>query len=173
MVLRVLGKGGTGTVYASYDEKLDRKVAVKLVAANSSDAQTHQARVLREAQAMARISHPNVVQVFEVGELGSQVFIAMEFIDGVTLTDWQRTPGRTWKEILQLYRAAGQGLWAAHQAGLVHRDFKAESISSVEKLRNFVRVEWSSFALMRGSLAKARDSPSTNRDHEVRARRGF
>lgn len=135
VVLRVLGQGGTGTVYAAYDEKLDRKVAVKLVSAISSDAQTHQARVLREAQAMARISHPNVVQVFEVGELASQVFIAMEFIEGVTLTAWQREPGRSWKEILQLYRAAGQGLWAAHQAGLVHRDFKSENVLIGKDLR--------------------------------------
>ena len=85
---------------------------------------------------MARVSHPNVVHVYEVGEVSepgaahSQVFIAMEFIDGMTLASWQQQPERTWEEILVLYTAAGQGLLAAHQSGLVHRDFKPEKICS-------------------------------------------
>ncbi len=133
-VLRQLGEGGMGVVLAAYDEELDRRVAVKLLRDQSAHAFEHRLRIFREAQAMARVSHPNVVQVYEVGELGppgsgaSQVFIAMEFIDGVTLYDWQRQDGRSWEDILGVYLAAGQGLLAAHESGLVHRDFKPDNV---------------------------------------------
>jgi serine/threonine protein kinase len=132
-VLRQLGEGGMGVVLAAYDEELDRRVALKLLRDRSAHAE-HRIRILREAQAMARVSHPNVVQVYEVGEFGqpdkgdSHIFIAMEFIDGATLHDWQQQPGRTWEEILRVYLAAGQGLLAAHESGLVHRDFKPDNV---------------------------------------------
>lgn len=136
VVLRQLGEGGMGVVVAAYDEELDRRVAIKLLRDKNPATPERRTRILREAQAMARVSHPNVVHVYEVGELSepgaaqSQVFIAMEFIDGMTLASWQQQPERTWEEILVLYTAAGQGLLAAHQSGLVHRDFKPEKICS-------------------------------------------
>lgn len=128
LVLRQLGAGSMGSVFAAYDEQLDRKVAVKLLHAAPNEHATRQMRVLREAQAMARVSHPNVVHVYDVGEIQDQIFIAMEYIDGSTLADWQRQKSRTWQEVLGIYRQAGHGLHAAHQAGLVHRDFKPENV---------------------------------------------
>ena len=124
-ILRQIGAGGMGVVFAAYDEELDRKVAVKLLREAGNAHSDRRTRILREAQAMARISHPNVVQIYEVGELtavAGQVFIAMEFIDGTTLADWQRQ--RSWEEVLPIYLAAGQGLVAAHESGLVHRELK-------------------------------------------------
>ncbi|MFT3754924.1 MAG: serine/threonine-protein kinase [Pseudoxanthomonas sp.] len=131
-ILRQVGAGGMGVVFAAYDEELDRKVAVKLLREASHGNSDHRSRSLREAQAMARISHPNVVQIYEVGELtavAGQVFIAMEFIEGTTLAEWQRQ--RSWEEVLPLYLAAGQGLVAAHESGLVHRDFKPDEGAAV------------------------------------------
>ena len=126
-VLRQLGEGGMGVVYAGYDKELDRKAAVKLLRAAGLPSEERRARILREAQGLARVSHPNVVSVYEVGETQGQVFIAMEFVDGTTLTDWQER-SRRWDEVLKMYRAAGEGLEAAHQAGLVHRDFKPDNV---------------------------------------------
>ena len=120
LVLRQLGQGGMGAVYSAYDGELDRKVAIKILHGAQEGGPDSRLRILREAQAMARISHPNVVSVYEVGEFQGQVYIAMEFIDGTTLTEWQRQP-RTWSETLAVYCAAGGGLQAAHQAGLIHR----------------------------------------------------
>ena len=115
-------------VFAAYDEQLDRKVAVKLLHPRGLEQGMQRQRVLREAQAMARVSHPNVVHVYDVGELGSQIFIAMEYVEGMTLADWQQKRPGSWREILALYRQAGKGLLAAHQTGLVHRDFKPENV---------------------------------------------
>ena len=120
VVLRRVGEGGMGVVYAAYDNELDRRVAIKLVPHS-------RARVKREAQAMARLSHPNVVQVYEVGEFEHQVYVAMEFVTGPTLSAWTRAlpPSPTrWREILAKYIDVGRGLAAAHAARLVHRDFK-------------------------------------------------
>ena len=128
VLLRKLGEGGMGTVYAAYDEQLDRKIAVKLLHPIDEDQPRLRQRVLREAQAMARVSHPNLLHVYEVGEIGAQIFIAMEFIDGVTLTIHQKEGGRHFREILGLYLQAGRGLAAAHLAGLVHRDFKPDNV---------------------------------------------
>jgi hypothetical protein len=128
LLLRELGSGGMGTVYVAYDEQLDRKVALKLLHAHELEGATLRQRILREAQAMARVSNPNVVHIYEVGELGSQVFLAMEYVDGTTLADWQGQTRRSWREILSIYRQAGRGLLAAHQTGLVHRDFKPENV---------------------------------------------
>jgi predicted Ser/Thr protein kinase len=119
-VLGRLGAGGMGVVYAAYDERLDRKIAIKVLRQDSGQSKH---RLLREAQAMARLSHPNIVGVHEVGEDGDSVFVAMEFVRGKSLDRWLEEP-RPWREVLAVFMAAGRGLQAAHEAGLIHRDFK-------------------------------------------------
>ena len=125
VVLDRLGVGAMGVVYSAYDQQLDRKVAIKLLHAEQREART---RLLREAQAMAKLSHPNVVQVFEVGTQADQVFLAMELVRGSTLRHWQDARPRATQEIIDVYVQAGQGLAHAHAKGLVHRDFKPENV---------------------------------------------
>ena len=130
-LLRQLGAGAMGAVYAAYDERLDRRVAIKLLHQAETAGTLQRQRVLREAQSLARIAHPNVVSIFEVGEVVTgqgpeQVFIAMEFIEGTTLSEWQHK--KPWPEVLRMYLAAGRGLHAAHMAGLIHRDFKPDNV---------------------------------------------
>jgi serine/threonine protein kinase len=127
-VLDRLGAGGMGVVYTAYDEKLDRKVAIKLIFPREGDQGRTALRLHREAQAMARLSHPNVVQVFEVGEYRDSLFLAMEFVQGQTLDAWLREAPRSWREIVAMHVQAGQGLAAAHRAGLVHRDYKPSNV---------------------------------------------
>ncbi|MEM9454088.1 MAG: serine/threonine-protein kinase [Myxococcota bacterium] len=116
-----LGHGGMGVVLEAYDQTLDRPVAIKLLQRELGEH--HAQRLIREAQALARLSHPNVVAVYEVGLYQGRTFIAMERLSGQTLWDWQQTP-RSWTEIVDVYIQAGRGLAAAHAEGLVHRDFK-------------------------------------------------
>jgi len=117
-------------VYAAYDPELDRKVALKLLRPKGAGLDNTEARtrLLREAQVLARLSHPNVIVVHDVGTVSDRVFVAMEFIDGHTVAYWLNAKTRTWREILQVFVAAGRGLAAAHAAQLVHRDFKAENV---------------------------------------------
>jgi serine/threonine protein kinase len=124
---RRLGVGATAVVYAARDTLLDRRVALKIVIGRDADG-TWRERVLREARALACLSHPNVVAVREVGEWRGHPFIAMELVAGVTLAHWQATEPRAWAAILRHYLAAGRGLEAAHAAGLVHRDFKPANV---------------------------------------------
>ncbi len=129
-MLATLGSGGMGVVYTAYDPELDRKVALKLVHLATTTAESQElarARLLHEAQATARLSHPNVVAVYEVGAVDDQVFLAMEYIKGDHLGAYARPP-RPWREVLAAYRQAGAGLEAAHRAGVVHRDFKPENV---------------------------------------------
>ena len=121
-ILRRLGEGGMGVVYAAYDERLERRVAVKLLHA------TDHARLLREAQALARLSHPNVVQIYEIGESHGQIFVAMEHVEGPTLAAWLAAEPRDVAAIFEVFLQAGRGLLAAHESGLVHRDFKPGNV---------------------------------------------
>ncbi len=130
ILLKLLGAGGMGVVYAAYDPELDRKVALKLLREEPSAPQQPdgRARLLREAQAMARVSHPNVCAVYDAGTFQQQIFLAMEFVEGTTLHDWLAETKRPWRELLHVFIQAGQGLAAAHEAGLVHRDFKPGNV---------------------------------------------
>ena len=131
VVLGLLGRGGMGEVYAAYDPELDRKIAVKLLRARGGSAEASadgRTRLLREAQAIARLSHPNVVVVYDVGTFEDKIFIAMEFVEGNTLTYWLEAANRSWQEIRRVFMAAGHGLAAAHDKGLVHRDFKPDNV---------------------------------------------
>ncbi|MCA9710858.1 MAG: serine/threonine protein kinase, partial [Myxococcales bacterium] len=123
-VLHKLGQGGMGTVVAAYDETLERRVALKLLHEDLGAQRRQRVRLLREAQAMARLSHPHVVTVYEADVDEDQLFIAMELVDGSTLDRWQRSEQRSWRECLGVYVQAGRGLEAAHAEQLIHRDFK-------------------------------------------------
>ncbi|MCH9681573.1 MAG: serine/threonine protein kinase, partial [Deltaproteobacteria bacterium] len=123
-LLERIGQGGMGTVFAAYDERLKRKVALKLIRGQPDIVRRE--RMLREAQAMATLSHPNVVTVYEADEIDEQLYLAMELIDGQSLRQWAK--GRPWREVLTAYIQAGRGLAAAHAVGLVHRDFKPDNV---------------------------------------------
>ena len=115
MVLRELGRGAMGVVFLAYDEELDRKVALKLVQLDEgADASLGRNQLLREAQALARLTHPNVVAVFEAGVHRGGVFLAMEYVEGVDLQRWLTAARRPWREIVAVFLQAGAGLQAAH-----------------------------------------------------------
>ncbi len=130
IVLDELGAGGMGIVYAAYDPELDRKVAIKLMYAESDDARARRSQALlrREAQALAKLSHTNIVAIHDVGVYAGQIFVAMEFVAGRTLRRWRDEAPRDWQEIVGVFVQAGRGLMAAHAIGLIHRDVKPDNL---------------------------------------------
>ena len=127
-ILAAVGRGGMGEVYAAYHPDLDRRIALKVVNESGAGAPERRARLLREARAIARLSHPNVITVHDAGTVDDRVYIAMEFVEGKTVDEWRRAQPRSWREVLDVFVAAGRGLAAAHAAGVVHRDFKPHNV---------------------------------------------
>jgi serine/threonine protein kinase len=141
-----IGSGGMGTVYTAFDPTLDRTVALKVLHDKVENEEAVQ-RLLREAQAMARLSHPNVVTVHDAGTQEGRPYVAMEFVEGSDLRAWLKREERGYREIIDKFVAAGEGLAAAHAAGLVHRDFKPGNVL----VGNDGRVRVTDFGLARAA----------------------
>ncbi len=126
-----LGRGGMGVVYGAYDPELSRGVALKLVRHRESPGSVEihvDERLHREAQALARLSHPNVVSLYDIGACDHGAFLAMELVPGMDLAKWLKAQRRSWTEIVKVFLLAGRGLAAAHTAGVMHRDFKPTNV---------------------------------------------
>jgi len=155
-VVDTVGAGAMGIVYLADDPDLDRRIALKMLRRQDAQASS---RLTREAQALARVSHPNVIAVYEVGTFDDQVYMAMEFVRGESLTSWLKED-RSIAAILATFEQAGRGLTVAHAAGLVHRDFKPDNVLVGKDGR--VRVV--DFGLARGdALARALGDPESSR----------
>jgi tetratricopeptide (TPR) repeat protein/predicted Ser/Thr protein kinase len=162
VLVEAIGAGSMGVVYSAFDPELHREVALKLVRTREEPRERN-ARVLREARAMAKLSHPNVIPVFDVGAFGDEVFVAMELVRGKTLRSWLEQSPRDWRSILTTYVQAGRGLAAAHEVGIVHRDFKPDNVL----VGDDGRVRVTDFGLARSQeLATA---PTTAADREAAA----
>src|SRR6185312_1040153 len=127
-VLGLIGRGGMGEVYAAYHPDLDRRIALKIVYGERAGDAERQSRLLREARIIASLNHPNIVGVYDAGIVAGQVYVAMEYVDGGTVDAWLREARRSWVEVLEIFTAAARGLAAAHEANVVHRDFKPQNV---------------------------------------------
>jgi eukaryotic-like serine/threonine-protein kinase len=156
------GIGSMGVVYAARDAELDRAVALKLLrnAAGAGAAEVGRARLVREAQALARLSHPNVVAIHDIGVHENEVFVAMELVEGAALDEWLHAGARTPAEILDVIVGAGRGLVAAHAAGLIHRDVKPENIL----VGTDGRARMTDFGLVRVAASDESPLPATGDD---------
>jgi hypothetical protein len=126
-IQRLVGAGAVGRVYAASDRLLDRTVALKVLRPGVASPELEQ-RLLREAKAMARLSHPSVITVFDAGKEAGRIFLVMELVRGGTLREWLAAERRPWREVLDVFLRAGSGLAEAHAAGIVHRDFKPDNV---------------------------------------------
>ncbi|MFV8751662.1 protein kinase domain-containing protein [Nannocystaceae bacterium ST9] len=156
-LLRRLGAGGMGEVFLAHDDELDRPVAVKLVHAKLGHDARFADRMRREARALAKLTHPNVVHVYEVGEHEGRFFLTMEYVEGRSLGQWIRESAPQWAEVIDAYLAAGEGLAAAHAAGLTHRDFKPD---------NVLRGDDGRICVADFGLARASATPDSNPELE-------
>ncbi len=156
LVIDELGRGGMGLVLRAYDPKLQREVAIKVLRSGALDP-TSEARMVHEARAMAKLSHPNVVPVYDV-ELGleSGVMVVMEYVPGYTLREWLTRP-RGWAETVAAFVAAGRGLAAAHAKELLHRDFKPANVLMTDDGR--IKVTDFGLAKFEGGSADTWESP--------------
>lgn len=169
-VLELISAGGMGAVYRAYDAELDRKVALKLLRPELFSGETAaaaKARLLSEAQALAKLSHPNVVAVYDAGTVAGEVFLAMELVDGGTLAEWLSRAPRRWDEVLEVFNQAGLGLACAHAARLLHRDFKPANVL----VGSDGRVRVTDFGLARPLPPEAQPEPPAG--PEVSAAGGF
>src|SRR5689334_2772752 len=141
-----------GVVYAAFDSELERRVALKVLP-DAKRGQSARERLLREARAMARVTHPNVVRVYEVDSVGGHDFVAMELVEGNNLADWLRAEPRAPDDVIDKFVAAGRGLVAAHAAGVIHRDFKPHNVLCA----NDGRILVTDFGLARGVEPDASD----------------
>lgn len=160
LVLEPRGAGGMGVVYAAHDPELDRKVALKLLRPQTgAEGPGDQARLMREARALAKLAHPNVVAVYDVGKHGDRVWIAMEFLAGQTLTAWAQERPRRWPELLAVLTDVARGMAAAQGAGIVHRDIKPDNVMFGQDGR--VRVMDFGLAHGRAAAVTEPELPST------------
>lgn len=157
VVSRVIGMGGMGVVFLATDPTLGRRLVVKLLRAERQTSSDARRELLHEAQAMARLAHPNVVSVFDAGTYADQVFVAMEFVEGATLRAWLEAKPRSWREVLDVFLEAGRGLAAAHDVGLIHRDFKPGNVL----IGKDDRVRVTDFGLARVVAHDGKNRPST------------
>jgi tetratricopeptide (TPR) repeat protein len=167
-VLRRLGAGGMGVVYAARDGELARDIALKVLRDERGGNVALETRLQREAQAMARLAHANVVRVFDVGSHQGHVFLAMELIDGAPVADWLAERPHRWREVVDVYREAGRGLAEAHAAGIVHRDFKPGNVMIDRK----GRVVVGDFGLARAAGLPLADGSGSDSDDERLTRDG-
>ncbi len=147
-VLSLVGRGGMSEVYGAYDPKLDRKIALKVLHPRPLGASPqYEHRLQREARAIAQISHPNVIAVHDVGTFGDRVFVAIAFVEGETLREWLAERPRTREAIMAAFLDAARGLAAAHDKGLVHRDFKPQNVlvgaDGIVRVTDFGLARWS------------------------------
>jgi tetratricopeptide (TPR) repeat protein len=159
VVLEAVGAGAMGVVYAAYDPELGRKVALKLLRPDplaESPPLGARSRLLREAQALAQLAHPHVITIHDVGTLDGEIFLAMELLEGGTLGDWLAAEPRSWRAVLELLRQAGEGLAAAHEKGLIHRDFKPDNVL----VGAGSRARVTDFGLARGTGEREIHAPS-------------